>query len=98
MTEEIMKQYVLNIFSENKENLEDFLQKFYHESFVLNNLKFEREFDNPIDMTEIVSTLIDNNEKYPAGIWISIDKNIFVNVTELNLDKIIRYLFERYPN
>ena len=92
-----MKQYTLNVFSENKETLENFLKKFYDDSFELNESKFEKDFENPIDMIEIISTLLDNNEKYPAGIWISIDKNIFINVSELNLDKIIRYLYERYP-
>ena len=48
-------------------------------------------------MIEIISTIIDNNDKYKIGIWISIDKNIFINITELNLNKIIKYLFERYP-
>ena len=92
-----MKQYKLNIFSETKENLKDFLNKFYHTSFSLTEAKFEKEFDNPIDMIEIISTLIDNNEIYPVGIWISIDKDIFISITENNLDKIIKYLLERYP-
>lgn len=93
-----MESYILNIFCEDKENLEIFLEKFYHHSFHLNSLKFEKKFDNPIDMIEITSTLVDNNEKYPSGIWISIDKDIFINITEFNIDKIIRYLLERYPN
>ena len=42
-------------------------------------------------------SIADNNDKYDLGVWISIDKNIFINITELNLDKIIRYLYERYP-
>ena len=92
-----MQQYVLNLFTETKENLEDFLDKFYNMSFSLSELKFEKEFDNPIDMIEIISTLIDNNEIYPVGIWISIDKDIFISITENNLDKIIKYLLERYP-
>ena len=89
--------YNLNIFSEEETNLQEFLTKFYNEKIKLENNKFEKEFGNPIDMIELISTLVDNNEKYPAGIWISIDKDIFVNVSEINLDKIIRYLFERYP-
>jgi len=92
-----MKQYKLNLFSETKENLNDFLNKFYHTSFSLAESKFEKEFNNPIDMIEIISTLIDNNETYPVGIWISIDKDIFINITENNLNKIIKYLLERYP-
>ena len=62
-----------------------------------NDFSFEKSFENPIDMVELISTLIDNNEKFDAGIWISLDKNIYINITDFNLDKIIRYLFERYP-
>ena len=93
-----MQQYILNLFSETKENLKDFLNKFYNTSFSLSDSKFEKEFDNPIDMIEIISTLIDNNEKYPIGIWVSIDKDIFINITENNLNTIIKYFLERYPN
>lgn len=89
--------YELNIFSENKENLEKFLKRFYGENFNLSEPIFEKTFQNPIDMIDIISVIADNNDKYDLGVWISIDKNIFINITELNLDKIIRYLYERYP-
>ena len=89
--------YKLNLFSENKDTLNEFLKKFNNNSIELDSLKFEKDFENPLDMIEIISTIIDNNDKYKIGIWISIDKNIFINITELNLNKIIKYLFERYP-
>ena len=64
---------------------------------ITNKYYFEKNFENPIDMIEIISTIIDNNEKFNINIWISFDNNIYINITEYNLDKIIRYLFERYP-
>lgn len=93
-----MRNYTLNLFTQDIESLQAFLDKYYENNIKLESNKFEKEYGSPIDMIEIISTLIDNNEKYPAGIWISIDKDIYINVTELNLDKIIRYLYERYPN
>ncbi len=89
--------YELNLFAENKDILNEFLSKFYNSNFELKEMKFEKSFGNPIDMIDLISAIIDNNDKYKIGIWISIDKNIFINITELNLDKIIRYLLERYP-
>ena len=89
--------YELNLFAENEEILNNFLSKFYNSDFNLKNMKFEKTFGNPVDMIELISAIVDNNDKYKIGIWISIDKNIFINITELNLDKIIRYLLERYP-
>ena len=92
-----MKKYTLNLFSEQKEILEEFMEKYYNEKITFNTLKYEKVYENPIDMIELISTLTDNNEKFKIGVWISIDQNIFINVSELNLDKIIRYLLERYP-
>ncbi len=90
--------YSVNLFSENSEKLKQFLKSFYGSEINLDNdFSFEKSFENPIDMVELISTLIDNNEKFDAGIWISLDKNIYINITDFNLDKIIRYLFERYP-
>ena len=62
-----MKKYTLNLFSEQKEILEEFMEKYYNEKITFNTLKYEKVYENPIDMIE------------------------------LNLDKIIRYLLERYP-
>lgn len=91
--------YSVNLFSESSEDLEKFLSLFYKSDIKLNqNLSYEEFFENPIQMVELISTVIDNNERFNIGIWISIDKDIFINITENNLDKIIRYLLERYPN
>ena len=90
--------YTVNLFSENSNNLRKFLTLFYQNEIKLeDDYFFEKKFENPIDMIELISTLIDNNEKFNTGIWISLDKNIYINITDYNLDKIIRYLFERYP-
>ena len=86
--------YSANLFTENKSTLKDFLNKFYGKQINLeNNFNFEKEFENPVDMVELISTLVDNNEKYDIGIWITIDKNLYINITEHNLDKVIKYIF-----
>ena len=36
-------------------------------------------------------------KEYQNPIWISLDSDIFINITQSNLDDIIRYMFERYP-
>lgn len=90
--------YSVNLFSESNTDLEKFLKLFYKNNVNLDgNLKYETNYQNPIEMIELISTAIDNSDKFKLGIWISIDKDVFINVSEKNLDKIIRYLFERYP-
>ena len=92
--------YGLNLFTEKNEDLKNFLNKFYEKNIVTNYeyLVFEENFEYPIDMIPIISTLIDNNDKFNIGIWITLDSDIYINITENNLDKIIKYIFERYPN
>ena len=29
--------------------------------------------------------------------WVSLDENVLINVSENNADKLIRYLYERFP-
>ena len=44
-----------------------------------------------------MGTFIDNNDKYNINMWVSFDKGLFINVTEHNVNKIIRYMYERFP-
>ena len=60
-------------------------------------LEWKKEFENPIEIADIIGVFIDNNEKFKINMWISLDKGFFLNVTDYNADQIIRYLFERYP-
>ena len=44
-----------------------------------------------------IKVYIDNKEKFDLHLWVCLDKNIFIHVTDLNANEIIKYLFERYP-
>ena len=88
----------ITILSENINETKDFLNKFYKENKIIINDNFwEKHFENPIDMIELISTFIDNNDKYLGNIWISLDKDIYICITDENINLIIKYLFERYP-
>ena len=89
---------VVNLYSEKEGEIKKFLNKFYNTNIDLkDSLKWEKDYNNPIEMAEIIGTFIDNKDKYNANMWISLDRNIFINVTEHNADAIIRYLYERFP-
>ncbi len=61
------------------------------------DLEYEIKFQNPIESADLIGVFVDNNDKYEINMWISLDKGFFINVTDFNADKIIRYLYERYP-
>lgn len=46
---------------------------------------------------DIIGTFIENNDKFKINMWISLDKEVYINVTDNNADKLIRYIYERYP-
>ena len=89
---------IVNIYSSKKGEINSFLNKYYKQDVnEYDTLKWEKVYDNPIEIADIIGTFIDNKEKFDANIWISLDKNIFINVTENNVNEIIGYLFERFP-
>ena len=90
----------VNLYSQRNGEISRFLTNFYNNNGlnVQNDmLKWNNSYDNPIEISDIIGVFVDNNDKYDINMWISLDDNIFINVTSSNSDKIIRYLFERYP-
>ena len=88
----------VNLYSTNQGEIEKFLSSFYNKRIDLENeLKWNKNFENPIEMNDLIGTFIENNDRYKINMWISLDKGVYINVTEHNADKIIRYIYERYP-
>lgn len=88
----------VNLYSEHSNELEKFLSSFYNSSIDLkNNLNWSHNYENPIEITEIIGTFADNFEDFKMMMWVSLDKGVYINVTEENADNLIRYLYERYP-
>ena len=38
-----------------------------------------------------------DSQLFDIKMWISLDKDIFIKISEYNANEIIKYLFERYP-
>ena len=91
---------VINLYSEKKGEIKRFLTLYFSDSnldFSSEALFWKKEFQNPIDMIDIISCLIDNIEKFSINLWISLDKDIYICIGTHNINKIIKYLYERYP-
>lgn len=90
---------VVSLYSNKNDEIYRFLNS-YNKEIINNNkdiLEWKKEFKNPIEIADIIGVFIDNNESYDINMWISLDQDFFINVTDSNANKIIRYLFERYP-
>lgn len=89
---------IVNLYSDKNGEIARFLQDFYNKNVPLeNDLKWEKKYDNSIEIADIIGTFIDNNDKYKINMWISLDEGTFINVTDYNVNTIIKYLFERFP-
>lgn len=89
--------FIVRLYSNKEHDINNFLNKFSNNNEQSNLLEWEKKYQNPIDLIDIIGTFIDNNDKYSINMWISLDKGIFINITDSNADKVIRYIYERYP-
>jgi len=88
----------VNLYSRENGEIEKFLTSFYNQKIKLeNDLKWNTEFENPVELNDMIGTFIENNDKYKINMWISLDKGVYINITDHNADKIIRYIYERFP-
>ncbi len=88
----------LLLYSHQNDDVNKFLSHFYNTTFPLeNNNKWEKKYQNPVELAEIIGTFIDNYDDYVLNMWVSLDKDIFIHVSDKNGNEIIRYLYERFP-
>lgn len=86
------------LFSYKCDDINKFLNKFYSTSIDLNNsLSWQKDFKNPVDMSEIIAAFVDNISSYEITMWISLDEDVYIKITPNNADNVIKYIFERYP-
>ncbi len=89
---------VVKLYSNVNNEISRFLKSFSNEKFNIDNkLEWQKSYPNPVEIADIIGAFVENNDKYNINMWVSLDKNIFINVTDDNADKIIRYIYERYP-
>lgn len=96
-------EYIVKLYSNKKNEINRFLNSFYKSPNNMNSseketkLEWQKKYQNPLDIVDIIGTFIENNDNYKINMWVSLDKNVFINVNEQNADKLIRYIYERYP-
>ena len=95
---------VVKLFSNVDGEIYKFLSKLFDKSkfnnineYNVSMLEWENKYYNPIEMADIIGVFIENKEDYKINMWVSLDKDVLINVTNHNADEIIRYLYERYP-
>lgn len=97
-----MKTFV-KLYSNVNGEISRFLNKFYSDTEdILNVIKSDTleikiDYNNPVEMCDLIGTFIENKDNFKINMWICIDEDVLINVTQNNFDEIIRYLYERFP-
>lgn len=89
---------IVRLYSNKHGEIVKFLRHFFGDNLSIEaDLEWEKTFENPIEIVDIIGAFIENNDIYEISMWISIDKGCFIHVSDDNADEIIRYLYERFP-
>lgn len=94
---------IVKLFSNEKGEIYKFLNRFYNKTNTNINeeesslLEWEKLYQNPIELADIIGVFMDNKDDFKINMWISLDKDVLINVSENNVDELIRYLYERFP-
>lgn len=90
--------YTVKLYSKFENEIEKFLNSYFNENFNLENkYLWKRDFESPVDIIDIISVFADNKEKFKANMWISLDKDVFISISENNINSLIKYIYERFP-
>lgn len=90
-------QYIVRLYSVLPNEINRFLSEFYGNNFEDADMQWQKEYENPIELVDIIGAYIENNDNYNLSMWVSIDSGVFIKVTSDNADELIRYLYERFP-
>lgn len=91
---------IVKLYSNQTNEINRFLKSFFGSENIEETdsiLEWQKKYQNPVEIVDIIGTFIENKDKYKINMWISLDKDVFINVTDENADNLIRYIYERYP-
>lgn len=89
----------IRLYSDKEGEISSFLSRFFQKKEIIidDELLWQKEYANPLEMVDMMGALIENQEDYKINMWISLDQDLFINITKSSVDSVIRYLYERYP-
>lgn len=90
---------LVRLYSDKEGEIFSFLSRFFQNKkiSIADEMLWQKEYENPLEMVDMMGALIENQEDYKINMWISLDQDLFINITKSSIDSVIRYLYERYP-
>lgn len=95
-----MKDVTITLLSQKPTELNKFLNSFFDEKIDVADEAFMWSciYKEPLASVNLISTLIDNNEKFKIEALISLEQLNSIKISEENLDDFIKFMYFRYYN
>ncbi len=89
---------IVNIASEQEGTLRRFLDSFFQKDSKVDNdvVEWVNIYHKPLEAIDIITAVVDNREKYDIQIYISMDAGLVVEVSQKNVDDLIKFMLYRF--
>lgn len=93
-----MRDVTITLLSQKPSELNEFLNTYFDEEIDVTDEAFMWSciYQEPLASVSLISTLIDNNEKYKIEALISIEHLDSIKVSEENIEDLIKLMYFRY--
>ena len=93
-----MRDVTITLLSKKPSELNEFLNTYFDKEIDITDGAFMWSciYQEPLASVSLISTLIDNNEKYKIEALISIEHIDSIRVSEENINELIKFLYLRY--
>ena len=93
-----MRDVTITLLSQKPSELNEFLNTYFDKEIDVTDEAFMWSciYQEPLASVSLISTLIDNNEKYKIEALISIEHIDSIKVSEENINDLIKLLYFRY--
>ena len=93
-----MRDVTITLLSQKPSELNEFLNTYFDKEVDVTDEAFMWSciYQEPLASVSLISTLIDNNEKYKIEALISIENIDSIKVSEENINDLIKLLYFRY--
>ena len=62
---------IVRLYSSERDEIHKFLSKYFNDkNLSINLLEWEKKYQNPVEIAEIIGTFIDNFDDYNISMWI----------------------------
>ena len=93
-----MKNVIITLLSQKPSELNNFLSRYFDEEINVAEEAFMWSciYEEPLASVNLISTLIDNNEKFKIEALISIEHLDSIKVSEENIEDLIKLMYFKY--